>query len=133
MISKRLIIFCMLILHFLIGQESYIDSTKIKDPKLAWKLGFVPGLGQVYNGKYIKASGLIGAQVYAVSKFNGYAKNDNITKRNTYGWWIFGLYVMGILDAYVDAQLSTFPQKLPDGDTDIIIPDVEPLKEELDE
>jgi hypothetical protein len=123
----------MLILHFLIGQESYIDSTKIKDPKLAWKLGFVPGLGQVYNGKYIKASGLIGAQVYAVSKFNGYAKNDNITKRNTYGWWIFGLYVMGILDAYVDAQLSTFPQKLPDGDTDIIIPDVEPLKEELDE
>jgi hypothetical protein len=133
MISKRLIIFSLLFLQFLVGQESYIDSTKIKDPKLAWKLGFVPGLGQIYNGKYIKATGIIGAQVYAVSKFNDYAKNDNITKRNTYGWWIFGLYVIGILDAYVDAQLSTFPQKLPDRDTDIITPDVVPLKEELDE
>lgn len=133
MISKRLIIFCLLILQFIIGQESYIDSTKIKDPKLAWKLGFVPGLGQIYNGKYIKATGLIGAQAYAVSKFSDYAKNDNITKRNTYGWWIFGLYVLGILDAYVDAQLSTFPQKLSDQDTIIIQPDGEPLKDEQDD
>ena len=38
------------------SQESgYIDSTKIRNPGLAWKLGVIPGMGQLYNGKYIKA------------------------------------------------------------------------------
>ena len=31
--------------------------------------------------------------------------------RNTYAWWVFGLFVWNILDSYVDAQLSTFPIK----------------------
>jgi len=33
----------------------------------------------------------------------------NIHKRNTWGWWIFGIYTLGILDAYVDAHLTSFP------------------------
>ncbi len=105
------------------GQESYIDSTRIKDPSLAWKLSLIPGGGQIYNGKWGKAAALILAQYVAVSNFNDLRKQGNIEKRNKYGWWIMGLYVFGILDAYVDAQLSTFPTKITETEE-------YPLKEE---
>ena len=37
-----------------ISQEAeYVDSTKVRDPGIAWKLGVLPGLGQIYNGKYV--------------------------------------------------------------------------------
>ena len=43
-------------------------------------------------------------------KFNDYHKQGNeLGKRNTYAWWVIGLYIMSILDAYIDAHLSTFP------------------------
>ena len=37
--------------------------------------------------------------------------DGNVGSRNTYAWWIFGLFVWNMLDAYVDAQMSTFPVK----------------------
>jgi len=93
-------------------QESeYIDSTKVRDPGLAWKLGIIPGLGQLYNGKYIKAIGFMGAEYFAVNQFIELKNENRIGLRNTYGWWVFGLFVWNMLDAYVDAQLSTFPIK----------------------
>ena len=99
------------LINFRFSQESYIDSTKIKNPKLAWKLSVIPGLGQIYNGKYIKAVGFMSAEYYATSKFVEYKNSTSIGKRNTWAWWMVGLFVMGMLDAYVDAQLSTFPKK----------------------
>lgn len=30
-------------------------------------------------------------------------------KRNKYAWWCFGIYIIGMLDAYVDAHLYNFP------------------------
>lgn len=42
-------------------------------------------------------------------KRSEFSESGQIGKRNTYSWWLFGLYVWGMLDAYVDAQLSTFP------------------------
>ena len=94
------------------SQESgYIDSTKIRNPGLAWKLGVIPGMGQLYNGKYIKAIGFMSAEYFAVNRFIELENNDSIGLRNTYGWWVFGLFVWNMLDAYVDAQLSTFPIK----------------------
>ena len=89
----------------------YIDSTKVRNPGLAWKLGVIPGMGQLYNGKYIKAIGFMGAEYFAVSRFIELDKENRIGLRNTYGWWVFGLFVWNMLDAYVDAQLSTFPIK----------------------
>jgi len=89
----------------------YADSTKIKKPKIAFRLGFIPGLGQLYNGKYFKAIGFIAGEYIAINQFNKFKELNNIGLRNTYVWWIFGLYVWGIMDAYVDAQLSTFPIK----------------------
>ena len=90
-------------------EEGYIDSSKVRDPGLAWKLGFIPGLGQLYNGKYLKAIGFIGAEYYAVTRFMELRDEDRIGLRNTYSWWIFGLFVWNILDSYVDAHLSTYP------------------------
>ena len=92
-------------------EEGYIDSSKVRDPGLAWKIGFIPGLGQLYNGKHFKSIGFIGAEYYAVTRFMKLKEEGKIGLRNTYAWWIFGLFVWNILDSYVDAHLSTFPVK----------------------
>ena len=90
--------------------NDYVDSTKVRNPSISWKLGLVPGLGQVYNGKYVKAGILASLQSYSIYKLSGYSKKKQIGKRNTYAWWSVGIYVWNILDSYVDAHLSTFPK-----------------------
>ena len=107
---------CWIAILFLISisfsqEKGYIDSSKVRNPLLAWKLSAIPGLGQLYNGKYLKAIGFVAAEYTAVNRFNKYKESNHIGLRNTYAWWIVGLYVWNILDAYVDAQLSTFPVK----------------------
>ena len=92
-------------------EAEYIDSTKVRDPGIAWKLGVLPGLGQIYNGKYVKAMGFIGAEYFAVTRFMELKNKNRIGLRNTYACWVFGLFVWNILDSYVDAHLSTFPEK----------------------
>ena len=102
------------------SQESeYSDSTKVRNPGLAWKLSVIPGMGQLYNGKYLKAIGFFGAEYFAVNRFIQLENNDSIGLRNTYGWWVFGLFVWNMLDAYVDAQLSTFPIKRLESSTNL--------------
>ena len=93
-------------------QNVEIDSSEIKNPSIAWKIAFIPGFGQLYNEKYIKFATLTSAHLYAMKKYTALRKQGNITKRNTWGWWVIGLYFYGILDAYVDAQLSSFPSKI---------------------
>ena len=92
-------------------EDGYIDTSKVRNPSLAWKLGFVPGLGQLYNGKYLKAIGFIGAEYYTVNRLIDLKKESKVGLRNTYAWWVFGLFIWNILDSYVDAHLSTFPVK----------------------
>ena len=57
----------------------------------------------------MKAFGFVAGEYIALSRFNEFKNNESIGLRNTYAWWIIGLYIWSILDAYVDAQLSTFP------------------------
>ena len=107
--------FCILI-AFIINMsfaqnDGYVDSTKVRNPKIAWKLGLIPGIGQMYNGKYIKAFSFITGEYIAVINFNKYKELGRIGLRNTYAWWIIGIYLWSLLDSYVDAQLSTFPDK----------------------
>ena len=72
----------------------------------------IPAAGQIYNKDYYKAIGFCLLESYSIYKFNDYHRQGNkLGNRNTYAWWVIGLYVMSILDAYVDAQLSTFPVK----------------------
>ena len=74
-----------------------------------WKTNLIPIVGQIKNKKYIKAGVLAVSQFYATDKFLSHNSKNQIAKRNTYAWWILGLYVLSIVDAYVDAHLSTFP------------------------
>ena len=50
-------------------------------------------------------------EFYSIYKFDYYSKENKLGNRNVYAWWIVGLYIMSIVDAYVDAHLSTFPTK----------------------
>ncbi len=97
--------------------SKYSDSTKVRVPSYAWKLSFIPGLGQIYNGEYLKAAAFIGSEYWAVSRFMEFKNEGRIALRNTYAWWVFGLFVWNMLDSYVDAHLSTFPSKRLDFNT----------------
>ena len=79
--------------------------------KFDWKINSIPIVGQIVNKKYVKAGLLIAADSYAIYKFLDYYNSNQIGKRNTYAWWILGLYFYGIIDAYIDYQLNTFPTK----------------------
>jgi hypothetical protein len=96
--------------NMLLAKDVAIDSTSVRDASVAWKLALIPGAGQIYNGDYHKAVGFWLSESYSIYKFNDYHKQGNeLGKRNTYAWWVIGLYMMSILDAYIDAHLSTFP------------------------
>tara|TARA_B100001250_G_C19492350_1_gene653678 strand:- start:78 stop:404 length:327 start_codon:yes stop_codon:yes gene_type:complete len=103
----------------LFSEEVAIDSSNVKNPSTAWKLAFIPSAGQIYNKDYHKALGFWLLELYSISKFDSYNKQNKLGNRNTYAWWIMGLYMMSILDAYVDAHLSTFPQPSKSKDLDI--------------
>ena len=115
MIHKVFLIF-IIIISFSFGQE--IDSTKIKTPKKAALWSILPGGGQIYNGKYIKAGILITLESLAIWQSIENGKNYNInnsndiylTKRNKYAWWAFFIHIYGILDAVVDSHLEPFNQ-----------------------
>ena len=106
---QKCFLLCYCLFSILMAQDTQIDSTNIKNPNVAWKLSLIPGMGQLYNEKYVKSGAFILAGTYAYLKRTEFSSSGQIGKRNTYSWWLFGLYVWGILDAYVDAQLSTFP------------------------
>ena len=95
--------------NMLFSSEAIIDSAKVKDPSTAWKLALIPSVGQIYNKDYHKVVGFWLLESYSIYKFNDYNKDNKLANRNTYAWWIAGLYIMSIIDAYVDAHLSTFP------------------------
>ena len=114
----KYIIISLCVFSLVFSQSSkYSDSTKVRVPSYAWKLSFVPGLGQIYNGKYLKAAAFIGSEYWAVSRFMEFKNEGRIALRNTYAWWVFGLFVWNMLDSYVDAHLSTFPSKRLDFNT----------------
>ena len=92
--------FVIIIIFFTLSfaqNEGYVDSIKVRNPKLAWKLAFIPGVGQLYNGKYLKAFGTMGIEYFFIDKFNHYKDLEKIGMRNTYAWWILGIYIWSIL------------------------------------
>ena len=117
---------------FSFGQE--IDSTKIKTPKKAALWSIMPGGGQIYNGKYLKAGIIITLESLAIwqSIENGHNyKGDNsndlyLINRNKYAWWAFFVHVYGMLDAIVDRHLEPFNQ-IMEGD----IIEEETIEEEI--
>ena len=67
---------------FSMAQSTHIDSTKIKNPSVAWKLSLIPGMGQCYNEKYVKSGSFILAGAYAYMKRSEFSESGQIGKRN---------------------------------------------------
>lgn len=105
---------------FVLGQNN--ESYKTKKPKVAFYYSLIPGLGQVYNGKWIKSAMFIGLEIVSINAWSknktiynkfedrGYPlrKNRYLEKRNKYAWWIGFIYVYAMIDAIVDAHLHPF-------------------------
>lgn len=98
-----------------------LKEEKLKNSKIAFYWSLVPGLGQAYNGKWVKSISIVGLELTA---YNAWNKNKNyynnykdtyhlskhryLQKRNKYAWWIGFIYVYGMIDAVVDAHLHNF-------------------------
>ena len=110
--KKQLII--LFISSSLIFSESFSveeksDSLIVKDPDIAKKISFIPGAGQFYNEDYLKGSLFFLSEIYSIymaNKFSG-----DINKRNSFIWWAIAIYILNITDAYIDAELSSFPNE----------------------
>ena len=98
----------------------------------------VPGWGQVYNGKYIKALVYAGAQLSFL--YGAHVQNDRYhhyrdlgnadfadfyqNDRNRLLWWVFGITLLSMGDAFVDASLSQFD--VSDNMSARLTPDIDP-------
>ncbi|MDP6396454.1 MAG: DUF5683 domain-containing protein [Candidatus Marinimicrobia bacterium] len=100
------------------------DSTEVeRSPKKAVLYSIFPGGGQIYNGKYLKAILVMGAEIYYAYNFlvsrenyNSGGSESDRQDRNKYAWWIGFAYIYGLLDALVDSHLSTFDERDPELD-----------------
>ena len=113
-------IVCFLFLGIILANDT--SELNKKDPKKAFLFSLVPGMGQAYNGKWIKSAMVIGLEVSSyiywqdnISKYNDYDQNNYplsrhryLEKRNKYAWWIGIIYVYAMIDAVVDAHLYSF-------------------------
>ena len=100
------------------------DTIKVKrkDSKKAFIYSLFPGMGQAYNGKWIKSALVIGLEASAyiswqenLKKYRNYDSNDYplnrhryLEKRNKFAWWMGIIYVYAMIDAIVDAHLHSF-------------------------
>ncbi len=87
----------------------------------------VPGWGQLYNRQWLKSALVIGIEAGLAG--NAMLMNKRMLdsqnrdeydfyehNRGTFIWWLAGVHLLSILDAYVDAQLFDFdidPQLKP--------------------
>ena len=138
---KRILIFFYFLLIFIkffaddsLTQESIFSLSK--NPVKAGLLSAViPGAGQIYNEKYIKAStvvaiqaGLVGMTLYHDKKMKDYKEKVRISegiakieyqvlyrdyydKRQSYIFWVGASVFLSAIDAFVDAHLYDFNDK----------------------
>jgi hypothetical protein len=105
-----------------LNEKSDSTETNIKSPTGAMLRSlFFPGLGQWYNGKKLKAvviflgqTGLLANSIYLnqqlVKSQTDYEREFYINNRNLSVWWLVGVTLFSMADAYVDAQLSDFDE-----------------------
>lgn len=97
-------------------------EVKRKDSKKAFIYSLFPGMGQAYNGKWIKSALVIGLEASAyvswqenLKKYRDYDSNDYplrrhryLEKRNKFAWWMGIIYFYAMIDAIVDSHLHSF-------------------------
>ena len=109
--SKLVNIF-LILMFFSISLSDEIESSEDisdRNPEIARKLGFIPGAGQLYNREYFKGALIIASEIYSISMVDKFS--SNIVKRNSFIWLSVGIYIYSVIDAYIDAELSSFPDR----------------------
>ena len=97
---------------------------KMRSPLLATGLSMViPAGGQLYNQKWIKGGIFIGAELalggFAVYNYLDYYNDidasitsaEALSTAKQFTWFFAAVYVYSLMDAYVDAHLSAFPNE----------------------
>jgi len=120
---KKWLIIGLLIFHTIgITQRDTTEAQVEKLPSKAVLYSLIPGGGQVYNGKYLKAFLIMSAGVYSAYNFilNRNLYLDTVTnpnpinrsryreRRNKFAWWVGFVYIYGLIDAMVDSHLAAF-------------------------
>ncbi len=113
-----------IVLSFTLNDDDRPDTTLSPTTALI-KSAIIPGWGQCYVGKPLKGLLYLAAEGYHLYRMiqyhqivlkekQGYniqiSPRRALEKRNKYAWWCAGIYIMGMLDAYVDAHLINFPE-----------------------
>ena len=99
---------------------------------------FIPGWGQWYNDKKFKSlvmfcaqGGLLANSIYLnqmlVKSQTDWERNYYLNNRNLSVWWLVGITLFSITDAFVDAHLSDF-----DESPDLSMMEISPLFTEND-
>jgi hypothetical protein len=87
-----------------------------------WRSFFFPGWGQFYNRKYIKSLIIAGGEISLIAAIylqeerrkdakkigDDYAARFYRDDRQRMTWWLAGVVLYSMADAYVDAQLADF-------------------------
>ena len=118
-IRHGIVVTFLLISTVLASQDSL--DVKIKDSKKAFIFSLIPGMGQAYNGKWVKSALVIGLEASAFISWqdnlkkhrdynNDYPLNRHryLEKRNKFAWWMGIIYIYAMIDAIVDAHLHSF-------------------------
>lgn len=127
-LERRGIYFTVFSLFFLttrIWAQADVDTiqvveTKVKSPTGAViRSALLPGLGQWYNEQKLKGLIVLGGELALVG--NAVYYNQMAVKSTTFDegefyrdlrgrfiWWFVGIYLLNLLDAYVDAYLWDF-------------------------
>ncbi len=110
-----------------------VDSASVKNPGKALLYSIIPGGGQVYNNRPLKA--LLFAGVFAYYGYEYYGAEQNYQDypldqtlhraRNDKIWLLALTWTLNIIDAYVDAQLWDFEKYEIKADT---LPETEIIK-----
>ncbi|MDI6851932.1 MAG: DUF5683 domain-containing protein [bacterium] len=80
---------------------------------------FLPGGGQFYNEKYLKGFIVASVEVFtgynSISRYVKYRKSGDLQMFNeslSYGFYFLGTWLYSLADAYVDAHLFNFKEKV---------------------
>ncbi|MEO0246679.1 MAG: hypothetical protein ABIM20_01715 [candidate division WOR-3 bacterium] len=96
------------------------DTAKVKVPTKALLLScFTPAGGQFYNEKYIKGAILGSIEIYtgyrAMKNYLSYRRtgsNERFADALSFGFYFLSFWLYSMADAYVDAHLYGFKNKI---------------------